>query len=899
MNSSAVCVCGKSSGDCFCDICGRPNHDECGITVRKQFSAFSRCPSCDKKAKNPKKRQRKAKKRKSKNAAPKKKRKVETDEDKSFEIDCESESDKDNTNEKILEGQRNSASCWKYLPTSVHLRNMDKIQQKLNDRLSPTAQLCFAMHFRANILSQPEKFLFPAGSSNVHWKDVAKLFLYKITFDKSHRDLAEMVFDSVSKQSTIGVLFKWARHKAFDFFKPYIIPFDLKTRLELAKEFQTQQNYFLTGGVDGTHIRIAANLIDWDGQKTAYDFRSPKQNTRAKYCVNVVVWNLANGFTAHVSPPYPAKDNTDSVIVSKKECVKALGKAFTVTDGFIGDGGFSVFTASGSKSTLLKPKIFTRETKEKGRKSLPCISKAISDQLSSDRNKITEHKFGYVKQRFECLKAGLPTGKKKWVQDIIFLCFSLNNIHCYEKLLEKHDVLKPVKDFSHPFFDTNYTNMEDLPSSLEIATSFNNTVSPKQMINVTAMKKHEEDVRKSMETLGILIPSPSKLLPLTMGTDLSPIQIVSQNSTPVPKQLFPTVESCSPLSKEEEFAQISNSKLQLQKRKSIPSLLSKDYDMDVENNSKVSYNFAFPWNDNACFFDAFFAGVFACLGKPQLPECNNNELQDILNKIHSNQMSKIDAIKYFDENYKKISLPMLKDSNPENYMLFAMALAEEIGPVPQLRNFLRKIFVLFGMSGGSNNVSTCTAFLTPFASKKSIFTTICSSNGTCPNCNQVQYVRNHVFIVIHKQMNSLQEGISNYFQNYEFLCPNIIYEEEVILTNPPVSFGSCSTVLTNTKLEIQWPKILVVTPSEQVNMKQVIENEIIFLNDDNGNVATFYLKARTIYRNRNHFVGYYYVSGNWVYYDDMEGATLLEELPHVKLNQKNQYSLWLYCRQEK
>ena len=49
-----------------------------------------------------------------------------------------------------------------------------------------------------------------------------------------------------------------------------------------------------------------------------------------------------------------------------------------------------------------------------------------------------------------------------------------------------------------------------------------------------------------------------------------------------------------------------------------------------------------------------------------------------------------------------------------------------------------------------------------------------------------------------------------------------VYEEEQILTSPPISIGSCSAVLKNSKLDIQWPKILVVTPTEQISMKHLV-----------------------------------------------------------------------------
>jgi len=60
------------------------------------------------------------------------------------------------------------------------------------------------------------------------------------------------------------------------------------------------------------------------------------------YCVNVVTWNLANGFCALICPVEPAKDASDSVVISQKHNVKKINDTFTSYDSAIVDAGFKV-----------------------------------------------------------------------------------------------------------------------------------------------------------------------------------------------------------------------------------------------------------------------------------------------------------------------------------------------------------------------------------------------------------------------------------------------------------------------------------------------------------------------------------------------------------------------------
>jgi hypothetical protein len=109
------------------------------------------------------------------------------------------------------------ASSWRYHPSTIKLKNMDevhviiiliptknKIQESLDKRLSPTAQFEFASFFHEKIRTDNEKFLFPMGAKDLHWKDLCKLTLYRYLYPISLRRLAEIVYGDEKKQSTLG-----------------------------------------------------------------------------------------------------------------------------------------------------------------------------------------------------------------------------------------------------------------------------------------------------------------------------------------------------------------------------------------------------------------------------------------------------------------------------------------------------------------------------------------------------------------------------------------------------------------------------------------------------------------------------------------------------------------------
>ena len=78
--------------------------------------------------------------------------------------------------------------------------------------------------------------------------------------------------------------------------------------------------------------------------------------------------------------------------------------------------------------------------------------------------------------------------------------------------------------------------------------------------------------------------------------------------------------------------------------------------------------------------------------------------------------------------------------------------------------------------------------------------------------------------------------------------------------------------------------------------KKIVESTSISLKN---NTVTYDLIARTCYKNRNHFTGFYYVNQEWIYYDDMNLTSIKAHgsiLPKQKISKNNMYSLWFYSK---
>jgi len=168
-----------------------------------------------------------------------------------------------------------------------------------------------------------------------------------------------------------------------------------------------------------------------------------------------------NGFCAVVCWPGPAQIHDSKLVynsrnpTTKKYNFQLLNEHFKKDDTAITDCSFSMFTPRGAKHSLLKSTVVTRIRKEKKKEFLP-ITKAINEQLSQDRNGI-EQNFGWIKCKFNNISEDkhkfVHNGKSRCAYSIIANEFALNNIHCFEELLVKNNLLKEIdlKDITnHP-----------------------------------------------------------------------------------------------------------------------------------------------------------------------------------------------------------------------------------------------------------------------------------------------------------------------------------------------------------------------------------------------------------------------------------------------------------------
>jgi hypothetical protein len=169
-------------------------------------------------------------------------------------------------------------------------------------------------------------------------------------------------------------------------------------------------------------------------------------------------------------------------------------------------------------------------------------------------------------------------------------------------LLAKHKILNQIDNQEHPFFSTNYSQIEAFDSPIENAAKINNVVSTKQLLIVKAMQEHEELVREYLKSHNMVLPNSSSVSNIvvianipsnntsnnnTNNTSESAMDLDSENSiseqdvdivlnsnssnssqTKKPSQKENT-QKLSQLSVEQQFNQIASGKLVLPKRTPI------------------------------------------------------------------------------------------------------------------------------------------------------------------------------------------------------------------------------------------------------------------------------------------------------------------------------------------
>jgi hypothetical protein len=134
--------------------------------------------------------------------------------------------------------------------------------------------------------------------------------------------------------------------------KRFITPFSLRKRREIAQQYRDPDTQNLvTVNCDGSHCRVSGRgLADID------DYKSGKNGTKDKTCVNIVYFSLPNGTWCHKMPSEPCVTNLDMTVLQKLENVTEFKKKFSPLDIIAGDGHFDCFTVNGgicSKTLLL------------------------------------------------------------------------------------------------------------------------------------------------------------------------------------------------------------------------------------------------------------------------------------------------------------------------------------------------------------------------------------------------------------------------------------------------------------------------------------------------------------------------------------------------------------------
>jgi len=258
-------------------------------------------------------------------------------------------------------------------------------------------------------------------------------------------------------RATTNDILRWARHKSEHFHQSYLTSLSLKERLRIMVK-EDKKPY--TFRIDGTHIKVNLQYRDDGIDKTEY--RSPKPNTRGKNCLNFVVVELMDGFTAAVLWPAPAKRSDSQVVAeafNKNTNLlnyKEINAKFSKDDTGIGDCNFTTFTERGHQTQLMKPKYFTRLEKERNQE-VTTLSQAITADLSGDRLGVEIH-FGGIKNQFKPLSAKkgcfVYTAKTQWAHSFVANCFALENIH---KFPERFEIPNPN---DHEFFKTDNVEIE-------------------------------------------------------------------------------------------------------------------------------------------------------------------------------------------------------------------------------------------------------------------------------------------------------------------------------------------------------------------------------------------------------------------------------------------------------